>query len=159
MALDIDRIKKLYNGIPAGEKTKLIKYVWPKYAVNMSYFDKTKRPSYEVVEKLADYFGVTIDSLRLDPLSTQRCVPGTNLQTKRRSIYPIPEEPAAMVAEDMPIYRSSAASHELEDKNNEILRLKEQIEHLKETVRLKDDVIASKNEQIELLCEVMEGKK
>lgn len=164
MALNINRIKQLYEELGYGEKTKLLKYVWPKYRTGIKYFDHTNRPSYEVVEKLADCLGVTIDSLRLDPLEIQTCLPGTDLPAKRRSTCSGPEDAeASMTTGDMPTHDNHSGVQELKDKNKEleyeIQRLQELTQHLEEKVRLKDEVIASKNDQIELLCSVMERKK
>ena len=161
MALNINLIKQLYEELGYGEKTKLLKYVWPKYRTGMRYFDHTNRPSYEVIEKLADSLGVTIDSLRLDPLATQTCLPGTDLPTKRRSTCSLPEDAEASLAADAnPKYDTSSDVQELKDKNkeleHEILRLKELANHLEEKVRLKDEVVTSKNDQIKLLLSVME---
>lgn len=161
MALNINLIKQLYEELGYGEKTKLLKYVWPKYRTGMRYFDHTNRPSYEVIEKLADSLGVTIDSLRLDPLATQTCLPGTDLPTKRRSTCSLQEDAEASLAADAnPKYDTSSDVQELKDKNkeleHEILRLKELANHLEEKVRLKDEVVTSKNDQIKLLLSVME---
>ncbi len=164
MALNIELIKQLYRGLKVGEKNKLRDYVWPKCGQNVSYFDKTKRPSYEIVEKFADFMGITVDSLRLDPLENQTVLPGTDIPRKQKSSYKKPkEEVLDMAAEEDTKYKSAPETEKVtascQDAQNEIQQLKDKIASLENFIRLKDQMIAVKEAQLGLISQIAKGEK
>lgn len=76
--LNKELVDALYNGLPKAQQQELIGLLFKRSKQTMNYFHRTKDISMSKLEILADFFHMSMDSLRLGGNSSSNYVPGNN---------------------------------------------------------------------------------
>lgn len=74
--LNLELVDAMYNGLPKAKQQQLISLLFKKSKQTMSYFHRTKDISMSKLEILADFFHVSMDSLRVGGRTSSTYVPG-----------------------------------------------------------------------------------
>jgi hypothetical protein len=76
--LNLQLVDAMYNGLTKDQQQQLLTALFKKSKQNMNYFHRTKDISMSKLEILADFFNVSLDSLRLGGRMRTNIVPGNH---------------------------------------------------------------------------------
>ena len=123
--LNLDLIDALYAGLPKTKQQELISLLFKRSKQTMNYFHRTKDISLSKFETLADYFHMSLDSLRVGGSANNTYVPGDN--------------------------NTVSCNFVNSDVYNQKIALEKEVAGLKETIKAKDEAIKAMTDLIEAL--------
>lgn len=128
------RIKELYNALDLEHKKEVSDIVFGNSRQSFNYFSNRRNITFRKVEMVADYFGVSMDSLRLE---------NEGKEASAASIGKARNKKGVPVNSSLQEEKITMLNSQIEGLNTIVESQKDIIESLKDIIRMKDEKIAS----------------
>lgn len=128
------RIKELYNALDLEHKTEVRDIVFGNSRQSFNYFSNRRNITFRKVELVADYFGVSMDSLRLENEGKEISAASIGKARNKKG------DPGNSSLQEEKI---TMLKTQVEGLNDIVESQKDIIESLKDIIRMKDEKIES----------------
>jgi hypothetical protein len=144
--LNLDLVDALYDGLSKAQQQDLIGQLFKRSKQTMNYFHRTKDISMSKLEILADFFHMSMDSLRIGGSANSTYVPGNHNTVSCNFVNS--DEKLKNVSLEKEI---DNMAERLKESQERIKDLQGRIEDLQERVKDKESIIQMQTDMIDSL--------